>query len=150
MTLRSKLLFAAPRRIEVVEEALDAPPPGHALVRTLISAISAGSELLAFRGQLPSDTPLDETLGALGRATFAFPFPYGYAAVGEVAALGGGVDPAWAGRRVFAFQPHATMFAAPIAELLPVPQDLDPERAALLAQMETAINLVLDGAPLHG
>jgi 2-desacetyl-2-hydroxyethyl bacteriochlorophyllide A dehydrogenase len=147
---RLKLLFAAPRRIELVEDALGAPPPGHALVRTLTSAISAGSELLAFRGQLPPDTPLDETLGALGQATFAYPFPYGYASVGEVAAAGDGVDPAWVGRRVFAFQPHATMFVAPLGELLPVPEGLDPERAALLAQMETAVNLVLDGAPLYG
>lgn len=145
-----KLLFAAPRRIAVVEEALEAPSPGQALVRTLTSAISAGSELLAFRGQLPADTPLDETLGALGGATFNYPFPYGYACVGEVAALGPGGDPGWMGRRVFAFQPHATMFVAPVAELLPVPDGLDAERAVFLAQMETAINLVLDGAPLHG
>jgi 2-desacetyl-2-hydroxyethyl bacteriochlorophyllide A dehydrogenase len=145
-----KLLFAAPGRIALVGDALDAPPPGHALVRTLTSAISAGSELLAFRGQLPADTPLDETLGALGGATFTYPFPYGYACVGEVAAVGSGVDQAWVGRRVFAFQPHATMFAAPVAELLPVPDGLDAERAVLLAQMETALNLILDGAALHG
>ena len=145
-----KLLFAAPRRIELVEAALGAPPPGHALVRTLTSAISAGSELLAFRGQLPPDTPLDETLGALGRATFAYPFPYGYAAVGEVAGVGSSVDQAWVGRRVFAFQPHATTFVAPVADLQPVPDGLPAERAALFAQMETAINLILDGAPLHG
>jgi len=145
-----KLLFAAPGRIEIVEEPLGAPPPGHALVRTLTSAISAGTELLAFRGQLPEDTPLDETLGALGQATFAFPFPYGYAAVGEVAAVGGGVDPAWVGRRVFAYQPHASMFVAPLADLLRVPDGMDPGRAALFAQMETAVNLALDGAPLYG
>jgi 2-desacetyl-2-hydroxyethyl bacteriochlorophyllide A dehydrogenase len=145
-----RLLFSAPRRIELVEDALAAPPPGQALVRTLTCAISAGSELLAFRGHLSPDTPLDETLGALGRATFAYPFPYGYASVGEVAAVGAGVDPTWVGRRVFAFQPHATMFVAPLAELLPVPDDLPSERAALLAQMETAVSLVLDGAPLHG
>ncbi|HXU06862.1 MAG TPA: zinc-binding alcohol dehydrogenase [Polyangia bacterium] len=150
MTRRIQLQFTAPGRIAFVEDALEAPPPGHALVRTLTSAISAGSELLAFRGQLASDTPLDETLSALGRATFAYPFPYGYASVGEVAALGSGVDPTWAGRRVFAFEPHATMFIAPVADLLPVPDGLDADRAVLLAQMETAINLVLDGAPLHG
>src|SRR5262245_23282630 len=127
-----KLLFSAPGRIELVEGALEAPPQGHALVRTLTSAISAGSELLAFRGQLAPDMPLDETLDALGRATFTYPFPYGYAAVGEVAAVGSGVDSAWVGRRVFAFQPHATMFVAPLADLLPVPDGLNPDRAVLL------------------
>jgi len=147
---RLKLLFAAPGRVAIVEEALAAPPPGQVVVRTLTSAISAGSELLAFRGQLPADAPLDETLGALGGGTFTYPFPYGYAAVGEVVGAGKGVDAAWVGRRVFAFQPHATMFTAPVAELVPVPPGLEPERAALFAQMETAVNLVLDGAPLYG
>ena len=64
--------------------------------------------------------------------------------------MGEGVDPAWIGRRVFGFQPHATMFLAPVADLLRVPEGLDPERAALLAHMETAVNLILDGAPLYG
>ena len=150
MARRVSLAFAAPRRIELVEESIDAPSAGQALVRTLTSAISAGTELLAFRGQLGADTPLDETLGALGRATFAFPFRYGYACVGEVAAVGEGVDPSWIGRRVFGFHPHATMFLAPVADLLRVPDGLDSARAALLAHMETAVNLVLDGAPLYG
>ena len=92
MARRVSLVFAAPRRIELVAEAVDAPAPGQALVRTLTSAISAGTELLAFRGQLGVDTPLDETLGALGQATFAYPFRYGYACVGEVVAVGQGVD----------------------------------------------------------
>jgi 2-desacetyl-2-hydroxyethyl bacteriochlorophyllide A dehydrogenase len=144
------LVFTAPRRIELVSESVDPPARGQALVRTLTSAISAGTELLAFRGQLGAETPLDETLGALGRATFAFPFRYGYASVGEVVAVGEGVETAWIGRRVFGFQPHATMFLAPVADLLRVPEGLDPERAALLAHMETAVNLILDGAPLYG
>ena len=150
MAGRVKLVFAGPRRVELVEEPAPAPPPGPALVRPLASAVSAGTELLAYRGQLPPELPRDETLGALGDGTFAFPFSYGYAAVGEVRALGAGVDPAWLGRRVFAFEPHATAFAAPVGDLVPVPDGLDAERAALLAHMETAVNLVLDGAPLLG
>jgi 2-desacetyl-2-hydroxyethyl bacteriochlorophyllide A dehydrogenase len=148
---RLRLLFAAPRRIELREDRLeDPPPPGRARVRTLVSAVSAGTELLAFRGEIPPETPLDETLGALGGATFTYPFPYGYAAVGEVEAVGEGVGDAWLGRRVFAFEPHATRFVAPVGELLRVPDGLDPERAALFAHMETAVNLLLDGAPRLG
>jgi 2-desacetyl-2-hydroxyethyl bacteriochlorophyllide A dehydrogenase len=150
MARRVKLVFAAPRRIELVEEAVDGPPPGQALVRTLASAISAGTELLAFRGELPQDLALDDTLGALRGGTFAYPFCYGYASVGEVRAVGPGVDVALTGRRVFGFVPHATLFAAPVADLVVVPDGLDAERAALLAHMETAVNLILDGAPLYG
>ena len=150
MARRLSLVFAAPGRVELAAESVDAPAPGQALVRTLTSAISAGTELLAFRGQLGADTPLDETLGALGRGSFAYPFRYGYACVGEVVAVGEGVDAVWIGRRVFGFHPHATMFLAPVADLLPVPDALESDRAALLAHMETAVNLILDGAPLYG
>jgi threonine dehydrogenase-like Zn-dependent dehydrogenase len=67
-----------------------------------------------------------------------------------VVATGDGVDRAWVGRRVFAFEPHATEFVARAADVLALPDGLAPERAALLAHMETAVNLVLDGAPLLG
>lgn len=153
------LVFAAPGRVEIVAAAGEAAgdaafapalPPGRVSVRTLVSAISAGTEMLAFRGHIAPGTVLDETLASLGTGTFQYPFRYGYASVGEVIAIGTGVDPAWVGRRVFAFEPHATAFVAAPAELVPVPDGLAPERAVLLAHMETAVNLVLDGAPLIG
>jgi 2-desacetyl-2-hydroxyethyl bacteriochlorophyllide A dehydrogenase len=146
---RRVLFFTAPRRVEICEEPLAPPPPGQALVVTQVSALSAGTELLAFRGDLPSDLPIDETLGAHGGATFRYPFRYGYASVGTVTAIGDGVAPAWLGRRVFAFEPHASAFVAPVTELAPVPEGLAPERAVLYPHMETALNLILDGAPAY-
>jgi 2-desacetyl-2-hydroxyethyl bacteriochlorophyllide A dehydrogenase len=143
-------VFAGPRRVEIVEEELAPPPAGHVLVRTRVSAISAGTELLVYRGELPTDRPLDESLPALGGAPFAYPARYGYAAVGEVAAVGAGVLPARLGRRVFALAPHASAFVASEADVFEVPDGLDAERAALFASMETAVNLVLDGAPRLG
>ena len=147
---RHCVVFAAPGRVDVVEERLGAPPPGFLLVRTAVSAISAGTELLAFQGRLSADLPLDETLGAMAGGTFRYPFRYGYAAVGEVLAAGEDVDPEWLGRNVFAFQPHASAFLVAAADAVAVPAALPAERAALLANMETAVNLVLDGAPLLG
>jgi 2-desacetyl-2-hydroxyethyl bacteriochlorophyllide A dehydrogenase len=153
--IRRALVFAAPGRVEIIDDRLPAPAPGHLLVRTAVAAISAGTELLAFRGLLPPDLVLDETLAALGGpdrpgATFRFPFRYGYAAVGEVLAAGEGVDPEWLGRQVFAFQPHASHFVVAVADAVAVPADLAVERAVLLAAMETALNLILDGRPLYG
>ena len=147
---RRSLVFAAPRRVEVVEDALGPPPAGHLLVRTRVSAISAGTELLVYRGELSADRPLDESLPSLAGAPFAYPARYGYAAVGEVMAVGPGVHDEWLGRRVFALEPHASAFVAAEADLVEVPAGLDAERAALFASMETAVNLVLDGAPRIG
>ena len=53
------------------------------LVRTSFSGISAGTEMLAYRGELDPDLPVDETIGALG-GTFRYPFRYGYSCVGVV------------------------------------------------------------------
>jgi 2-desacetyl-2-hydroxyethyl bacteriochlorophyllide A dehydrogenase len=147
---RLGLVFAAPRRVEVVEDEVGAPPPGHLLVRTRVSAISAGTERLVYRGELPADDPLDESLPALGGAPAAYPARYGYAAVGEVAAIGPGVAEAWLGRRVFALEPHASAFVAAEGDVFEVPPRFDAEHATLFATMETAVNLVLDAAPRLG
>lgn len=146
---RRAVVFTGPRRVELVEERLPPPPPGHLLVRAAVSAISAGTELLAFRGQVSPALALDDTLGALG-GTFEFPFRFGYASAGEVVAAGEGADPGWTGARVFAYHPHASAFVVPVADVVRVPGDLPAERAVLLASMETAVNLVLDGRPLLG
>jgi 2-desacetyl-2-hydroxyethyl bacteriochlorophyllide A dehydrogenase len=144
---RHALVFTAPRRAEIVDEELAAPAAGQLLVRTRVSAISAGTELLVYRGELPADRPLDESLPALGGAPFSYPARYGYAAVGEVTAVGPGVSTAWVGRLVFALEPHASAFVAAEGDVVEVPPGLEVERAALFASMETAVNLVLDGAP---
>jgi 2-desacetyl-2-hydroxyethyl bacteriochlorophyllide A dehydrogenase len=143
-------VFAGPRRVEIVEEELAPPPAGHVVVRARVSAISAGTELLVYRGELPADRALDESLPALGGAPFSYPARYGYAAVGEIAAVGEGVPAARLGRLVFAFAPHASAFVVADADLIEVPEGLGAERASLFASMETAVNLVLDGAPRFG
>jgi threonine dehydrogenase-like Zn-dependent dehydrogenase len=67
-----------------------------------------------------------------------------------VLAAGEGVDPVWLGQNVFAYHPHASAFVVPAADAVMVPGDLPADRAVLLAAMETAVNLVLDGRPLVG
>jgi 2-desacetyl-2-hydroxyethyl bacteriochlorophyllide A dehydrogenase len=143
------LYFTAPRQVEVCEESLPPLAPGEVLVRTRLSAISPGSEMLVFRGQFPTGLPLDENLSALA-GEFRYPLMYGYAAVGQVVEVGEAVDPAWEGRPVFAFQPHASHFAAQPENLFQIPDGISPEEAAFLPNMETAVNLVMDGAPLIG
>lgn len=146
---RACLLFTAPYQVAVAREPLPEPGPAEVRVAVHCSAISPGTELLIYRGEFPPDLAVDDTLSALSGA-FAYPLRYGYAAAGQVEAVGEGVPPGWAGRRVFAFQPHASHFLAHPDELLPIPDDLPYDEAVFLPNMETAINFVMDGAPLIG
>lgn len=146
---RRAVYFTAPHQVSVQEEPLPSPAADQVLVQTMVSAISAGTELLFYRGQAPADIPVDETISALA-GDFNFPLKYGYAAVGRVIATGAEVVPAWQGRLVFAFHPHESHFLSSPDELIPVPPDLLPEEAAFLPNMETAVNFLQDGQPVIG
>jgi len=141
--------FVGPGDVDIVEFDLPAPGPDEVLVETELSAVSAGTELLAYRGELDPSSAADEQLAALN-GDMSYPLRYGYAAVGEVTAVGDGVDPAWLGRTVFGFNPHESRFLSDPADLHPVPDGIAPETAALFANAETAVNFALDGAPRIG
>jgi threonine dehydrogenase-like Zn-dependent dehydrogenase len=79
-----------------------------------------------------------------------YPLTYGYACVGRVEAVGRNVDSAWDGRRVFAFHPHAEQFTANPEALITVPDGVSDASAAMLPNVETAVNLVMDGRPVIG
>jgi 2-desacetyl-2-hydroxyethyl bacteriochlorophyllide A dehydrogenase len=144
-----KVTFVGPCLVEVREESLPSLGQGQMLVRTRISAISSGTEMLVYRGQFPSGLPVDASIPAL-KKDFRFPISYGYTAVGEVTKLGEGVPDDWLGKLVFSFQPHTCHFLATPGTVLPLPDGLAAETACFLPNMETAVNLVQDGAPLLG
>lgn len=145
---RQTIFFTAPGRVEIRREPLPAPAPGQLLVQTLVSAISSGTEMLVYRGQFPR-MAVDASIPGLD-CEFAYPLAYGYAAVGRVIELGTGVAPEWRGRLVFSFQPHTSHFLASPEAVFPVPDGFSPEAACFLPNMETAVNLVQDGAPILG
>lgn len=145
----TSLLFTAPYQLAVVQESVPSPAPEQVLVQTHLSAISAGTELLFYRGQVPESMSIDATIGALAGAV-QYPLRYGYTLVGTVIAIGALVESTWLGRRIFAFQPHTSHFLATPAELIPIPDDVTLEQALLLPTMETAVNFVQDGAPVLG
>jgi 2-desacetyl-2-hydroxyethyl bacteriochlorophyllide A dehydrogenase len=141
--------FVAPRRVEFRETPLKPLAPGQALLRTRLSAISSGSEMLVYRGEAPADLPADATLAALP-GSLAYPLAYGYASVAVVEQVGSPTEQAWIGRRAFAFQPHASRFVSKVSELHPVPDGVSDEDAVFLANTETAVSLLHDSAPLAG
>ncbi len=146
---RRSLIFDAPSSAVVHEEELAPPGPGEVIVETLLSAVSPGTEMLIYRGQAPRGMAVDATIAALG-GSFGFPIKFGYAAVGRVVELGPGVESHWAGRTVFAFNPHESHFAAPVDALHPLPEGVEPEAAVFLPNMETAVSFLMDGRPVIG
>ena len=145
----SALIFAAPYRVEVERSTLGRPGPGEALVRTLVSAISSGTEMLLYRGQMPAELQLDESIAALGGGV-QYPVRYGYAVVGRVEEVGHGANDVEPGDLVFCFRPHESGFVCPASDLIKAPEHMEPEDAVFLPTMETAVNLVMDGQPSIG
>ena len=134
--------FLAPYRVGLEELDVPEPGPGQLLVRAEHSGISAGTEMLAFRGELDAGLARDETLGALG-GTFAYPFSYGYAVVGRVERSRAGIPQ---GARVLAFHPHQELFVVDEDDAIVV-DGADPRQAALLPLVETGLQISLDAAP---
>ncbi|MDP3517644.1 MAG: zinc-binding alcohol dehydrogenase [Pseudohongiella sp.] len=148
-TTTHQLWFAAPHEVEIRQVVLDAPVADQILVKTLYSAVSAGTEMLVYRGQIPEQMALDASLDTL-QSQACYPLQYGYACVGEVIARGPDVDAQWINKRVFSFQPHASHFLTKPDQLIVIPDDIAADAAVFLANMETAVSLVQDGAPILG
>jgi threonine dehydrogenase-like Zn-dependent dehydrogenase len=124
---------------ELRAAALPPPGPGEALVRTLWTALSRGTERLVFEGRVPL-TDGEGLRAPLQEGSFPFPVKYGYCAVGVVE--DGPAD--LLGRTVFALHPHQDRFVVPAASLAPVPDAVPARRAVLAANMETALNALWD------
>lgn len=129
----------APGRGELRSETLPEPTGGQVLIRAFASGISRGTEALVFRGGVPPSQHAAMRAPLMGGA-FPFPVKYGYSAVG--------LTPD--GERVFVLHPHQDVFLAPVAMCVPVPEAVPTSRAVLAANMETALNLLWDAAPLCG
>lgn len=131
----------APGRGEIRGETL--PGPGHderhVLVRTLASGVSRGTEALVFAGRVPASQHQAMRAPLMG-GEFPFPVKYGYSAVGRTSD----------GARVFVLHPHQDVFLAPAAMCIKLPDAVPTRRAVLAANMETALNLAWDAAPLVG
>jgi threonine dehydrogenase-like Zn-dependent dehydrogenase len=146
MALEARAFWlAAPGRGEIRAERLRAPSADEVLVCALVSGISRGSESLVFRGAVPPSQyasmrcPFQE-------GDFPAPVKYGYASVGIVEAG----EAALIGRRVFCLHPHQDRYVVPAESVVPVPDAVPDRRAALAANMETALNALWDAGPLLG
>jgi threonine dehydrogenase-like Zn-dependent dehydrogenase len=135
----------APGRGEIRSEPLRQPGEGEVLVKALYSGVSRGTEALVFGGRVPP-SEWDRMRAPFQDGNFPAPVKYGYSLVGKVER---GPD-AFAGRVVFVLHPHQTRFVVPAGDVHMLPDRVDPPRAVLAANLETALNGVWDGRPHLG
>jgi NADPH:quinone reductase-like Zn-dependent oxidoreductase len=128
------------RRVRLPEPGVD-----DVVVRTLRSAISRGTETLVFGGRVPP-SQYDVMRAPFQEGEFPGPVKYGYLNVGVVEEG----PPELRGRTVFCLYPHQTVYVVPAHAVVPVPDDVPPERAVLAGAVETAVNALWDAAPLVG
>jgi 2-desacetyl-2-hydroxyethyl bacteriochlorophyllide A dehydrogenase len=140
-----QLWFIEPGKVEIREKELGALASDEVLVKTKVSGISAGTEMLAYRGQLPEGLDLDVSIKAFEGLDATYPLPYGYACVGYIEETGSAVDKSLKGKKIFAFQPHASYFMGKPQQLIFLPEEVSEEAGIFLANMETAVNFFIDG-----
>lgn len=148
MTEASSVWFAGPRQVEIRHEEVAPPGPGEVLVESVVSLVSAGTEMLVYRGETASEE--EYALDRPGRAgAFPFPVKYGYQVVGRVAAAGPGA-PLAEGQLVFARHPHQDVFTIPAVPVggqdyvFPVPAGHSAEQAVFSNLMGVAVVAMLD------
>ena len=145
----SSVWFASPGVVEIRAGVARPPAAGEVRVEALFSGISHGTEMLVYRGECPRALSLDAALPTL-QGDFSFPIKYGYASVGRIVDAGDDVGDLAGGDLVFAFNPHETCYTVPVSAVIKLPRDLDPRIGVVTANLETAVNALLDAAPRLG
>lgn len=132
------LWYASKGAIELRTAPLPRPRRAEALVRTLFSGISRGTERLVFNGEV-GRSEWDRMRCPNQQGAFPFPVKYGYCAAGIVE-----VGPReLIGQTVFCLHPHQDYFVAGAESLVPL-NGVPARRATLTANLETALNAVWD------
>lgn len=152
VTLAATLV--GPRQLEIRETPLPALKPTDVLTQSLYSGISAGTEMNVYRGRAPQWSAEQDPVTGLFRksdaTTWSYPLAYGYAAVGRVLATGDQVSTVAPGDLVYTYSPHQQHAVTPEALTVPLPELTDLRAGVLNANLNTALNGVLDARVVFG
>jgi threonine dehydrogenase-like Zn-dependent dehydrogenase len=133
------LWYIGDGKAEIRQESLPIMKAGDALIKTLWSGISRGTERLIFHALVPS-SEYERMRGPGMGGDFPHPVKYGYCAVGRVEEGPAAI----VGKTVFVLHPHQDLIVTPAAGLALVPDTVPAKRAVLAANMETALNALWD------
>ncbi|HYY89588.1 MAG TPA: zinc-binding alcohol dehydrogenase [Chloroflexota bacterium] len=148
------LALTGPRTVALVEEPTRPLGPGEVRLRTLLSGVSGGTELAAYRGSIPFLTKAWDAERRIFGPGPPLTFPltrWGYEEVGEVVEVGPGVAMPL-GTRVFGTWGHRSehIAAADWAAEQQLPAETDPALGVFSHIGATALNGALDAAPRLG
>jgi len=146
VSVAAAVWFPRARSVELRTEVLAETGPDEVRVRAALSAISHGTEMLVYRGEVDADLALDLPTFAGG---YGFPLKFGYANVGHAVAVGRDVRSVREGDLVFALHPHQDEYVVRESLVRRLP-GIAPEQGVFLANLDTAINVVLDAKPRLG
>jgi len=151
------LMFTGPRQVEVRDQVVPAPGAEDIVVKALYSGISAGTEMNVYRGVAPQwhyerdpETGLFRTAGT---PQWSYPLAYGYASVGRIIEIGPAVPRNGnlaVGDLVYTYTAHAAQTVVRWTDAVPLAPLSDPRAGVFLANLNTALNGVLDARPGFG
>jgi 2-desacetyl-2-hydroxyethyl bacteriochlorophyllide A dehydrogenase len=136
------VLFATPKKAVIEDRPMPKPGPDQVVVKARRTLISTGTELTIFKGEFPKDG---------GWAAWAkFPFPPGYANIGDVTEVGPGVDKSLMGKRVASYAEHGMYGLSNTLKTWPVPDKVSDDEAAFFVIGQIGFNCVRRGRTQWG
>lgn len=139
------LWYVADGRVELRAAEVLALQTDGVRVSARYSGLSRGTERLVLHGRVPAS---EHTRMRCPHQAGDFPFPvkYGYAMVGLIEEG----PQARVGETVFLLHPHQQAMTVALGDVHTVPKDVPAQRAALTANMETALNVTWDAGAAPG
>lgn len=124
--------FEAPGKVSLRQVPRPKPAEGEALIRTLRTLISPGTENTILSGGIPAESAWSE---------FArFPRPAGYSHAGVVTEVGSEVDESWIGKRVATRCRHAAWVTSKASDLRIIPDAVAADEATFATLAAVAMN----------
>lgn len=131
-----KVQISAPYTVQLIETEMPVAGKGQILVKTEISGVSAGTEMMLYRGTYPNLTA--KRWPDWG----SYPVYPGYELVGTVVETGEGVEEFKVGDRVICLGEHAEYVAVPTSVAAKIPDDMTSEEATLAVLATTAMHCI--------
>ncbi len=150
------LKYSGPRQAEIVESEIASLKDNQALAKTIVSNVSAGTEMAFYRGTAPQLNSRMRDDGLWEDVPGAISYPMqsdgegvwwmGYAAVSEIIEVGGEMNDLKVGDIVFTYGAHKEYQIIEAGGYFKVPEYLTPEQASFTTLTEIAFNSILDSA----